>query len=163
MQTGNSVLSERWLAKNVKEGQSVLLIHDGNSKAIFPSIKVPKVKLFVPINTGEYKQICKEFDQKRSSKAVYLSKTCFPRPVIFPASTKEPLEDLIRKFDWIVFTNNKYENELTSSEIAWIGNIKPTLKIYKPKFKQRLSYPKSGNFPHGDWGVWQNIQIYSRK
>ena len=44
MQTGNSVLSERWLAKNVKEGQSVLLIHDGNSKAIFPSIKSTKGK-----------------------------------------------------------------------------------------------------------------------
>ena len=100
--------------------------------------------LLIPENISKY---VRNLIKRDLQKQFIYQKHAFHDLSSLPASTKEPLEDLIRKFDWIVFTNNKYENELTSSEIAWIGNIKPTLKIYKPKFKQKIELSKKWQFP----------------
>jgi hypothetical protein len=70
------------------------------------------------------------------------------------------LQTLLKRYDWVVLSNRKPPSR---ADLAWMGKLRPSLELKRPAIRQRLSYPSSNNFPHGDYGVWQEVRVYQRQ
>lgn len=159
---GNTSTAERWLQSKVKPGQSVLLLQasEDDPHGRFPRIRVPRTTLLIATEGGEIKPVCQGEEGDLYTSDRPLSKeACFPRPW-FRTHTREPLEKLTKRYDWVVLSNRKPPS---SADLAWMGKLKPALELRRPPIQLRLSYPSSNNFPHGDYGVWQEVRIYQRQ
>jgi len=159
---GNTTTAEHWLARHVKPGQSVLLLQasEDDPHGRFPRIRIPGITLVVATERGGITPVCQGEQGERFNSTLPLSQEpCFPRPW-FRSRTREPLQSLLNRYDWVVLSNRKPPSR---EDLAWLGKLRPSLELKRPAIRQRLSYPSSNNFPHGDYGVWQEVRVYQRQ